>query len=116
MNGSVFLSLCRVIPFPGLVTTVPCSPALALSTSHSPPKQFDFDASQKGVTALDDQPRVACAVHGQPNFGGDVHLHCNIQEANETGGDQATNETMSITHHQVSQSCVGLSGTCHLKS
>lgn len=72
--------------------------ALFLSTSHSPPKQLDFDASQEGVTALNDQPRVACAVHGQPYFGCDVYLHRNIQEADEAEGDQVTNETMSHSH------------------
>lgn len=65
---------------------------------HSPPKQLDFDTSQEGVAALNDQPRVACAVHGQPNFGCDVYLHCNIQEADEAEGDQVTDETMSHSH------------------
>lgn len=100
------LSMCglcvRPSYFPGWVTAVPFSPALFLSTSHSPPKQLDFDASQEGVTALNDQPRVACAVHGQPNFGRDVNLHRDIQEANEARTDQVTNETMSHSHHQVS--------------
>lgn len=73
--------------------------ALSLSTSHSPSKQLDFDTSQEGVTALNDQPWVACAVHGQPNFGRDVYLHCNIQEADEAGGDQVTHETISHSHH-----------------
>lgn len=102
------LSMCglcvRPSYFPGWVIAAPFSPALFLSTSHSPPKQLDFDASQEGVTALNDQPRVACAVHGQPNFGRDVNLHRNIQEANEARGDQVTNEIMSHSHHQVSQS------------
>lgn len=82
------------------MTVVPCSPALCLSISHSPPKQFDFDASQEGVAALNDQPRVACAVHGQPNFGCDVYLHRNIQEANEAGRDHGTKETMSHSRHR----------------
>lgn len=90
--------------FVGRVTAVPCSPALSLSVSHSPPKQFDLDASQEGVAALDDQPRVACAVHGQADFGRDVYLHRNIQEADEAGGDQGTKEvTMSHSDHQVSR-------------
>lgn len=85
--------------FPEQVAAVPCRPALFLSTSHSPPKQLDFDASQEGVTALNDQPRIACAVHGQPNFGSDVYLHRNIQEADEAGGDQVTHETLSHSYH-----------------
>lgn len=86
----------------------------SLSTSHSPPKQLDFDTSQEGVTALNDQPWVACAVHGQPNFGCDVYLHRNIQEADEAEGDQVTHETTATL--TTSQSCTGLSGTCHLRS
>lgn len=74
--------------FLGWVAEFPA--ALSLSISHSPTEQFDFDASQEGVTALNDQPRVACAVHGQPNFSCDVYLYRNIQEANEAGGDQGT--------------------------
>lgn len=97
------------------VTVVLCSPALCLSISYSPPKQFDFDAPQEGVAALNDQPWVACAVHGQPNFGCDVYLHCNIQEANEAGRDQGTNETMSHSRHQESWHSAGLSGICHLR-
>lgn len=102
--------------FLGWVTAVPCSFSLFLSASHSPPEQFDFDASQEGVATLNDQPRVACAVHGQPNFGCDVYLHGNIQEANEAGGDQVINETMTLSHHQMSQSCAGLSDTCPLRA
>lgn len=94
-------SLCATIYFLGWVIAVPCSPALSLSISHSPTEQFDFDASQEGITALNDQPRVACAVHGQSNFGCDVYLYRNIQEANEAGGDQGTNKMMSHSHHQV---------------
>lgn len=62
---------------------------------YSPSQQLDFDPPQEGVTSLDDQPRVAGAVHGQPDLGCDVHFHGNVQEANETGGDQGARETES---------------------
>lgn len=62
---------------------------------YSPSKQLDFDTPQEGVTSLNDQPRVARAVHGQPDLGCDVHLHGNVQEANETGGDHEVEETKS---------------------
>lgn len=60
---------------------------------YSPSQQPDFDAPQESVASLDDQPRVACAVHGQPDLGRNVHLHCDVQEANETGGDREARET-----------------------
>lgn len=62
---------------------------------YSPSQQLDFDPPQEGVTSLDDQPRVAGAVHGQPDLGCDVDFHGDVQEANETGGDHGARETES---------------------
>ena len=60
------------------------------STAHwySPSQQPDFDTSQEGITSLNDQPWVTRAVHGQPDFGRDVHLHCDVQEPNKTRGEE----------------------------
>lgn len=63
------------------------SPKALCRRWHSPSQQLDLDTPQEGVAALDDQPGVACAVHGQPDLGRNVHLHGDVQEANETGGD-----------------------------
>lgn len=74
---------------------------------YSPSQQPDLDAPQEGVASLDDQPRVASAVHGQPDLGRNVHLHCDVQEANETGGDHEARETESASRQpSLAQPCL----------